>query len=110
MANYLQAITAAQFNTATLSSSWQPVFPSGFPLPVKILPVYNGSGVAVDYSLDGTNLHGVWPAGATMIVDIQANHECDPRSGSGTLNGKITQNVWVRTSTNPTYLTIGGLL
>jgi acyl dehydratase len=105
---WFQAITASQFNTGTLSGTFQPVFTSGFPDNFKIMTVYNGSGVAVDYSFDGVNFHGVWPAGATLIVDLQANHSDNPPYGSGTLNGIAGQNLWVRTATNPTWLTVGG--
>lgn len=103
-----QAITASQFNPASLSGSFQPVFTSGFPDNIKIMEVYNGGAVAMDVSYDGTNLHAVWPAGATLIIDFQTNHNNNPPYGSGTLYGRAGQNVWVRTSVNPTWLTIGG--
>ena len=105
---WFQAITAGQFNPASLSGTFQPVFASGFPDNIKIMTVYNGGAVAMDYSFDGVNLAGVWPAGATLVIDLQTNHSDNPPYGSGTLNGLAGQNVWVRTSVNPTYLTIGG--
>lgn len=105
---WFQAIQASQFNPASLTGTFQPIFASGFPDNIKIMEVYNGSAVAMDYSFDGTTLHGVWPAGATLIIDLQTNHSDNPPYGSGTLNGRAGQNVWVRTSVNPTYLTIGG--
>ncbi len=105
---WFQAITAGQFNPASLSGSFQPVFTSGFSDNINIMTVYNGSAVSMDYSFDGVNLHGVWPSGATLVIDLQCNHTDNPPYGSGTLNGRAGQNVWVRTSTNPTYLTIGG--
>jgi hypothetical protein len=106
--DWFQAITASQFNPASLSGSFQPVFTNGFPDNIKIMEIYNGASVAMDVSYDGVNLHSVWPAGATLIVDLQANHSGNPPYGSGTLNGRAGQNVWVRTSVNPTWLTIGG--
>lgn len=75
---------------------------------IKIMTVWNGAAVAMDYSFDGINQAGVWPSGATLVIDLQANHSDNPPYGSGTLNGRAGQNVWVRTSTNPTFLTIGG--
>lgn len=106
--DWFQAIAASQFNPATLTGTFQPVFSSGFPDNIKIMEIYNGSAVAMDYSYDGTTFNGVWPAGATLIIDLQTNHRDNPPVGGGTLNGRAGQNVWVRTSVNPTYLTIGG--
>lgn len=106
--DWFQAITASQFNPASLTGTFQPVFTNGFPDNIKIMEVYNGGAVAMDVSFDGVNLHAVWPSGATLVVDFQTNHADNPPYGSGTLNGRAGQNVWVRTSTNPTWLTIGG--
>lgn len=103
-----QAIPAAQFNTAGLTGTFQPLNGSGFPADIKIMQVYNGSGVAIDISYDGINLAIVWPAGATLIVDFQTNHSNTSSFGSGTLNGRQGQVIYGRTSVNPTYLTIGG--
>jgi hypothetical protein len=103
-----QAIPASQFNPATLTGTFQPVFAAGFPDNIKIMEVYNGGAVAMDVSFDGINLHEVWPSGATLVIDFQTNHSDHPPYGSGTLNGRAGQNVWVRTSVNPTWLTIGG--
>ena len=103
-----QAIPALQFNTATLTGSFQPISVNGFGDNIKIMEVYNGSAVPIDVSYDGINLHAVWPPGATLIIDFQTNHLDNPPYGSGCLNGRLGQNVWVRTSVNPTYLTIGG--
>jgi hypothetical protein len=107
--DWFQSITAAQFNPASLTGSFQPVFTNGFPDNIKILTVYNAGTVAIDVSFDGTNLHMVWPAGVTLIIDLQANHADNPPYGSGTLNGRAGQNVWVRSNANAGYLTIGGL-
>lgn len=106
--DFFQAIPASQFNTASLTGSFQPIFANGFPDNIKIMTAYNGSAVSVDVSYDGVNLHGQWPPGAALIVDLQANHSDNPPYGSGTLNGRSGQNVWVRTAVNPLYITIGG--
>jgi hypothetical protein len=107
--DWFQAIPVAQFDPATLTGTFQPMFPNGFADNIKILEVYNGGDVAIDVSYDGVNLNAVWPAQATLIVDLQTNHSGNPPYGSGTLNGRSGQNVWVRTSVNPTWLTVGGL-
>ena len=106
--DWFQAIPASQFNPATLTGTFQPVFTAGFADNIKIMTVYNGGAVAMDYSFDGINFHGVWPAGATLIVDFQTNHRDNPSFGAGTLNGRAGQNVWVRTATNPSWVTVGG--
>jgi len=100
--DWFQAIEASQFNPASLTGTFQPVFASGFPDNIKIMHVYNGASVAMDYSLDGTTFNGVWPSGATLIIDFQTNHRDTASYGSGTLNGRAGQNVWVRTCSNPT--------
>lgn len=105
---YFQSIPVGQFNPASLTGSFQTVFASGFDDPIKIYKMYNGSDVAVDVSYDGVNVHDVLPSGGTLIVDLQANHSCNPLYGSGTLVGRSGQNVWLRTSVHPTYITIGG--
>lgn len=106
--DWFQAIAASQFDPGTLSGTFQPIFTSGFADNIKIMTVYNGGAVAMDYSFDGTTFNGVWPAGATLIVDFQTNHRDNPSFGAGTLNGRAGQNVWVRTATNPTWVTVGG--
>lgn len=105
--NWFQAIPALQFDTTTLSGSFVPINVTGFADNIKIMTVFNGGAVAVDYSFDGITFAGVWPAGATLIVDLQSNH-AETSTGAGTLNGKVGQVIWVRTSLNPTFLTIGG--
>ncbi len=106
--DWFQAIEAHQFDPGDLSGTFQPVFPDGFADNIKIMHVYNGSTETLDVSYDGSTLHAQWPAGATLIVDFQTNHSGNPPYGSGTLNGRKGQNVWVRTAENPTFLTIGG--
>ena len=106
--DWFQAITASQFNPAGLSGTFQPIFTSGFPDNIKVMHLYNGFTASVDVSFDGTNLAFVLPSTGTMIVDLQANHADNPSYGAGTLNGRAGQNVWVRTSESPTFITVGG--
>ncbi len=107
--DWFQSITASQFNPAGLTTSFKPVFTSGFPDNIKIMHFFNGHSAALDVSFDGINLAIVLPTSATLIVDLQTNHSDNPPYGSGTLYGRAGQNVWVRTSVNPTWLTVGGI-
>jgi hypothetical protein len=104
----MQAVPALQFNPSFLTGSFQLLDLSGFADNIKIMTVYNGGTVAFDISFDGINLNAVWPAGATLIIDFQSNHKDSPNYGSGTLYVRSYQQIWVRTSVNPTWLTIGG--
>lgn len=105
--NYsLNGINSTNYTTYVSGGMW--ISYGGFPDNIKIMQLYNGGVVAIDFSFDGINFHGTWPEGATLIVDFQTNHADNPPYGSGTLNGNAGQNIWVRTSVNPTWLTIGG--
>lgn len=103
-----QAITAASFNLATLTGSFQSLNGTGFSDNIKMLKVYNGSAVGVDISYDGVTKHDFWPAGATIIFDFQTNHQDAPPYGSGTLYGRAGQIIWGRTSSTSTQLQIAG--
>jgi hypothetical protein len=105
---YFHAIPAGQFDPSSLTADWQPVFAVGFSESIKILTMFNGADVAMDVSYDGIELHAVLPSEGTLIVDLQTNHSNNSQSGAGTLTGREGQNVWVRTSINPTFLTVGG--
>jgi len=106
--NWFQAIPAAQFNPASLSGTFQPIFTAGFADSIKIMTVYNGGTVGIEVSFNGSDLHALWPAGATLVIDLQTNHADNSEYGAGTLNGRKGQNVWVRTSTSSSLLTVGG--
>ena len=106
--NFVQAVPVLQFDPASLTGSFQAMSVSGFSEAVKVLHMYNGSTSAVDVSLNGTDLHAVWPAGGTLVIDLQANHQSVAPSSGGVLNARKGQNIWVRTSVNPTWLTVGG--
>ena len=106
--NSFQAILSADFNTASLTGTFQSLNGTGFSDNIKMLKVYNGSGVGVDISYDGINKHDFWPAGATIIFDFQTNHQDVPPYGSGTLNGRAGQIIWGRTAVTPTYLNMSG--
>jgi hypothetical protein len=102
----LNGINSTNYTTYTSGGNWQCY--GGIADNIKIMTVYNGATVAMDVSYDGISQHGVWPPGGTLIIDFQTNHSCNPNFGQGTHNGRMGQNVWVRTSVNPTWLTIGG--
>lgn len=106
--NWFQAIPVAQFDPGTLSGTFQPIFTAGFSDSIKIMTVYNGGTVGIEVSFNGTDLHALWPAGATLVIDLQTNHADNSETGAGTLNGRKGQNVWVRTSTSDALLTVGG--
>jgi hypothetical protein len=102
----LNGINSTNYGVYTSGGNW--VCYGGIADNIKIMTVFNGGTVAFDISYDGINFHALWPAGATLIVDFQSNHSCNPNFGQGTLNGRMGQNLWVRTSVNPTWLTVGG--
>ncbi len=103
-----QCIPLAQFDLSTLTGSFQALNGSGFAEDIKILEIYNGSNVGVDISFDGVTAHAFWPAGATLIIDFQANHSDNSAYGSGRLNGRKGQIIWGRTASHPTYLQMTG--
>lgn len=103
-----QAIPAATFDLTTLTGSFQPLNGTGFADDIKILKIYNGSGVGVDISFDGVTKHDFWPSGATLIIDFQTNHSDNSAYGAGTLNGRKGQIIFGRTSTTSTQLQIAG--
>lgn len=103
-----QAIPAASFDLTTLTGTFQPLNGTGFAEDIKILKIFNGSAVGVDISFDGVTKHDFWPAGATLIIDLQTNHADNASSGAGTLNGRQGQIIWGRTSTTATQLQIAG--
>jgi len=103
-----QCITAATFDLTTLTGTFQALNGTGFSDDIKILKIYNGSGVGVDISYDGVNKHDFWPAGATLIIDLQTNHQNTSSFGSGTLYGRKGQIIYGRTSTTATQLQIVG--
>lgn len=104
-----QYIPAASFDLSTLTGSFQSLNGTGFSDDIKILKIYNGSTVGVDISFDGVNKHDFWPSGATLIIDLQANHADNSAYGSGTLYGRKGQIIYGRTSSTSTQLQITGI-
>ena len=105
----VQCVLKAQFNPASLTSSYQPLNGTGFSDTVKILKIYNPSvSVSMDISLDGVNDHDFIPPLGTLIVDFQTNHYDGPIYGTGTLNVRQGQILWGKTAAHPTYLQIVG--
>lgn len=86
-----QCITRAVFNTASLPGSYGTLNGTGFSDDIKILKIYNGSTVGIDVSYDGVTDHDYFPAGSTLILDLQTNHSDNASNGSGTLNGRKGQ-------------------
>jgi len=104
----VQCILNASFDLAGLTGSFQPLNGSGTSDTIKQLVIFNGGTVGVDISYDGVNKHDFWPAGATIVLDFQANHADNPPYGSGTKNLRQGQIIWGRTSTTSTFLQISG--
>ncbi len=102
----LNGVNSVPFPAYVSGGTWQTY--GGFADNIKMMEIYNGAAVAMDFSFDGITQHGTWPSGATLILDFQTNHNDNPPYGSGTLYGRTGQNIYVRTSVNPTFLTIGG--
>lgn len=105
----VQCTVKAQFNPASLTSSYQPLNGSGFSDTAKIMKLYNGSTtVSIDISLDGVTDHDFIPPMGTLIVDFQTNHYDGPIYGTGTLNVRQGQILWGKTAAQPLYLQIIG--
>ncbi len=105
----LQAIPKAQFDPASLTTSFLALNGSGFADNIKILQMYNPSNIiSVDLSLDGVTAHAFLPPKATLIIDLQTNHADGPIYGTGTLYGAQGQIIYGRLATQPTFLQIMG--
>lgn len=106
--DYFAAIPCVSFDLGNLTGSFAAMNPGGFAEDIKILKIYNGSQTGVDISFDGVTKHDFWPAGATLIIDFQANHADNPNSSSGTKYGRKGQVIFGRTSTTSDQLQITG--
>jgi len=114
----VQCVLKAQFNPASLTSSYQPLNGAGtqsdvsivgFSDTVKIMQIYNPSTtISIDISLDGVVDHAFIPPGGTLIVDFQTNHYDGPITGAGTLNVAQGQILYGKTAAHPTFLQIIG--
>lgn len=107
--NSIEFITFASFDLTTLTGSYQALNGAGFSDDIKMLQIYNGSAVAVDISMDGVNQATMWPAGGTLILDLQTNHADNSPYGMGTLNGRKGQIIYGRTCSTATMLNITGI-
>jgi len=87
MAVFDSADMTSSFQGMNLAANYVIYTGDGFQAPVKIIQVYNGSDEDVTVSLDGVTQNAFWPAGATLIVDVQTNHADNSAYGAGTLNG-----------------------
>lgn len=89
-----QCIPRAVFNTATLTGTYSALNGTGFGDDIKILKIYNAGTQGIDISYDGVTDHDFYPAGATLIIDLQTNHSDNSAYGAGTLNGRKRQIIW----------------
>lgn len=92
--NYFRCIPRAVFNTATLSGTYAALNGSGFTRDIKMLKIYNAGTTGIDISYDSTTDHDYFPAGATIIMDLQANHDCDSAYSSGKKTGRQGQIIY----------------
>lgn len=108
--DFIQAITKAVFNPASLTGSYQVMNGTGFSDNIKIFKMYNPSTtISIDVSYDGVNNHDFIPPLSTLIVDFQANHSNAMGHGTGTKYGRAGQLIWGKTAESPTFLQIIGL-
>jgi len=87
-------ITRAVFNTAGMTGSYQALNGTGFSDDIKILKIYNAGTQGINVSYDGLTDHDFYPAGATIILDLQTNHADNSSYGSGTKNGRKGQIIY----------------
>lgn len=103
-----QCIPMATFASASVTGSYQSLNGSGFGDDIKILKVYNGSTLGITISYDGVTDHDFWPAGATLIIDLQTNHSDNSAYGAGTLNGRKGQIIYGKGTAGTGSLYISG--
>lgn len=108
---YLQCTDKAEFNLAGLTGTFQSLNGTGFSDQAKIMKIWNPSTtVSIEVSLDGVTPHDFIPPLATLIVDVQMNHDEAATSGTGRLRLRQNQILYGRTAPNPTYLQIVGYM
>jgi hypothetical protein len=106
---YLSWVKKAEFNPASLTSTFQVINGTGFSDSVKIFKMYNPSQtISIELSLDGVNPGDFIPPGGTFVADLQTNHETTASYGTGTKIFRKGQLIWARTAANPTFLQIIG--
>lgn len=82
--NFLQPIPREEFNSASLTGSYQVVNTSGFPASLKILKIWNDANVPMNISFNGSTAHDFAPAKSGFVLDAQANHQTEGQSSAGT--------------------------
>lgn len=103
-----QCIPMAVFNTATLAGTYAALNTTGFADDIKILKIYNAGTLGVTISYDSVTDHDFWPAGATLIIDLQTNHADNSSYGAGTLNGRKGQIIFGKGTAGVGNLYISG--
>ena len=98
-----QCIEMAVYNTAgltgtfagmNLAANYAIYAGNGFQYDIKVFKIFNASNTGITVSYDGVTRHDFWPAGATLIIDLQANHADNSAYGAGTLYGGAGQIVY----------------
>jgi hypothetical protein len=102
-------MVAESFDPTTLTGTFAPINGTGFSTDIKLIKIFNPSTtIGIDVSYDGVNKHDYWPPGATIIIDLQANHADNSAYGAGTLYGRMGQIIWCRTSSTSAQVQIAG--
>ena len=90
--SWVSCIPMAVFDTSTLTGTYQSLNGTGFAADIKMLKIYNGgtTDIIVSWS-NGVKDDDIFPAGSTLILDLQTNHADNASSGGGTLYGRTNQ-------------------
>lgn len=101
-------VVMSEFNSASLTSSFQLINSTGLTNSVKILVIANSSSNWVLISFDGANLSDMIPPNTRVAIDLQANHACNSAYSSGTLNGRKFQAVYAKGTASAGSIGVGG--
>ena len=101
-------VVMSEFNSASLTGSFQLINSTGLSNSVKILVLTNTSSNWVSISFDGSNLADMIPPNSRVEIDLQANHACNSSYSSGTLNGRKFQQVYAKGTASAGSIGVGG--
>lgn len=87
--NYVVPAQVTSFNSASMTSSLQVVNSSGFPGPVVLLRITNGTTLPVAISFDGTHFHDYVLSGQSMELNFQNNAQPNSYQFAMRQGGKV---------------------
>ena len=73
--NKIEPTELHTFDCSTLSGTFQVIELGGFDYDLAVYKVYNGSSSDILVSYNGVDTKDVFPAGSTLVLDVQANKE-----------------------------------